>query len=335
VTLISAKLKKIALNLDHLPVFTANQDISYIVDMANIPEIVVQLVHIQGPLKGEIQEFSCNDIAIGRLFSCQVQFPPDLAIVSRVHAHIAREGNRFKLIDQSTNGTYVNGKLVRESYLKHGDVLTFSEGGPKVSFLTRMKESGSPLTPSDPPIIPPRESPIKRSPPLHQYEPSFKSSPSSQAPEDAPISAVQAPLVIQYGPSLHSFKTLPVTIGSGPNCDLIVNDPGIEPRHLMIFFSQGGYYVRDLTGRKKVLVNDDHAEQQAQLVPQCRLSLSSQGPVFRFLGAGRLAEIEEDAVSINRPESGEHPTNKIPNLNFTPDKPNGKPTTGLKKFFKD
>jgi pSer/pThr/pTyr-binding forkhead associated (FHA) protein len=324
------------LNLEHLFVFTANQDIIYIVDMVKIPEIVVQLVHIQGPLKGEIQEFSCNDITIGRLFSCQVKFPPDLAIVSRMHAHIVREGNRFKLIDQSTNGTYLNGKLVGESYLKHGDVLTFSEGGPKVSFLTRMKESSSSLTPSNPSITTPRESPIKKPPPMQQpYDPPVKSSPLSQAPEDAPISAVQVPLVIQNGPSLHSFKTLPVTIGSGPTCDLVIDHPAIEPRHLMIFFSQGGYYVRDLTGRKKVLVNDDHAEQQAQLVPQCRLSLSSQGPFFRFLGAGRLAGIEEDAVSINRPESGEHPTNKIPNSNFTPVRPNGKSKSSLKKFFKE
>ena len=324
------------MNLEHLSVFTANQVIICIVDMVNIPEIVVQLVHIQGPLKGEIQEFSCNDIAIGRLFSCQVKFPPDLAIVSRMHAHIVREGNRFKLIDQSTNGTYLNGKLVGESYLKHGDVLTFSEGGPKVSFLTRIMESSSSLTPSNSPIIIPRELPIKRPPPMQQpHEPPVKSSPLSRTSEDAPISAVKVPLVIQYGPSLHSFKTLPVTIGSGSDCDIIVNDPVIEPRHLMIFFSQGEYYVRDLTGRKKVLVNDKHAEQQAQLVPQCRLSLSPQGPVFRFLGAGRLAEIEDDAGSINRPEPVEHSTNKIPNLNFNPVKPNGKPKSGLKKIFKD
>ena len=148
-------------------------------------------------------------------------------------------------------------------------------------------------------------------------------------------SAVKVPLVIQYGPSLYSFKTLPVTIGSGSDCDIIVNDPVIEPRHLMIFFSQGEYYVRDLTGRKKVLVNDKHAEQQAQLVPQCRLSLSPQGPVFRFLGAGRLAEIEDDAGSINRSEPVEYLTNKITNLNFTSVKPNGKPKSGLKKIFKD
>ena len=303
--------------------------------MANIPEIVVQLVHIQGPLKGEIQEFSCNDIAIGRLVSCQVQFPADLAIVSRMHAHIVREGNRFKLIDQSTNGTYVNGKLFQESYLKHGDVLTFSEGGPKVSFLTRIEESGSRLIPSSPPIKPSRESQIKRSPPIQQYEPPLKTSPPAQPSEDISISAVQMPLVIQYGPSLHSFKTLPVTIGSEPNCDLIIDHPAIESRHLMIFFSQGGYYIKDLTGRQKVLVNDVHADQQTQLVPQSRLSLTSQGPFFRFLGAGRLAEIEEGAVSSNQPEADEHPMDGTPDSNFITGKPNGKRKSVLKKFFKD
>jgi len=98
------------------------------------PVIVVQLVHIYGPLKGEIQEFSESMILIGRHPSCHVLFPKDVAIVSRRHAQIVREGNRFKLIDQSDNGTFVNGKRVKEAYLKDGDVLIFAEGGPKVSF---------------------------------------------------------------------------------------------------------------------------------------------------------------------------------------------------------
>ena len=54
--------------------------------------------------------------------------------MSRKHAEIIREGNRFKLVDLSANGTFVNGKRVKEVYLKDGDVLTFAEGGPKVSF---------------------------------------------------------------------------------------------------------------------------------------------------------------------------------------------------------
>ena len=111
--------------------------------MKKAPAIIIQLVHIHGPLKGEIQEFSDNEISIGRHPSCQVRFPKDLAIISRNHARIIREGNRFKLIDQSTNGTYLNGSKIAEAFLKDGDILLFAEGGPKVSFLTKLGESPS------------------------------------------------------------------------------------------------------------------------------------------------------------------------------------------------
>ncbi|RLC04506.1 MAG: hypothetical protein DRH34_03960, partial [Deltaproteobacteria bacterium] len=102
--------------------------------------IIVQLVHIHGPLKGEIQEFGSNEIIIGRHASCDLQFPQDLIVISRKHANIIREGNRFKIIDHSTNGTFVNGERITEAYLKNGDVIFFTEGGPKVSFLTRVGE---------------------------------------------------------------------------------------------------------------------------------------------------------------------------------------------------
>ena len=106
--------------------------------MTDKPTIIVQLVHIEGPLKGEIQDFLDSEISIGRHPSCQVQFPKDLVLISRKHALIAREGNRFKLSDQSANGTLLNGKRVTEAYLKSGDVMIFADGGPTVSFLTRI-----------------------------------------------------------------------------------------------------------------------------------------------------------------------------------------------------
>jgi len=121
--------------------------------MKRPPIIVIQLVHIVGPLKGEIQEFIEPAISIGRHPSCQVRFPADLATVSRKHAEITREGNQFKVIDHSANGTFVNGKQVKESLLKDGDVLEFSKGGPKVSFLTQMKEES--YVPPEPPPPPP------------------------------------------------------------------------------------------------------------------------------------------------------------------------------------
>ncbi|MCK7510878.1 MAG: FHA domain-containing protein [Desulfobacterales bacterium] len=109
--------------------------------MKELPVIVVQLVHIQGPLMGQIQEFTEPQITIGRHPSCSVQFPTDLATISRTHAELVREGNRYKVVDRSTNGTFVNGKRVTEAFLKDGDVIMFTEGGPKVSFLAQITDA--------------------------------------------------------------------------------------------------------------------------------------------------------------------------------------------------
>lgn len=98
--------------------------------MTTMPHTTVQIVHIQGPLKGQIQELNNNEIRIGRHPDCQVVFPKDQVTLSRMHACITREGNRFKLLDQSTNGTYVNGQRVVEAFLKNGDVIMFSKEGP-------------------------------------------------------------------------------------------------------------------------------------------------------------------------------------------------------------
>ncbi len=84
--------------------------------MKKAPTIIMQLVHIQGPMKGQIQEFSEPEISIGRHPSCHVQFPKDLSLISRQHARIVREGNRFKLVDQSANGTFLNGKQVKRHF---------------------------------------------------------------------------------------------------------------------------------------------------------------------------------------------------------------------------
>jgi pSer/pThr/pTyr-binding forkhead associated (FHA) protein len=268
--------------------------------MANIPVIVIQLIHIEGPLKGEIQDFSDPEISIGRHSSCHVQFPKDLRIVSREHARIIREGNRFKLMNLSKNGTYLNGKRIPEAYLKDGDVLMFAQGGPKVSFLTRIEEGrpavdiATPVTPEPPqapPIIPPAELPP--APPVQAK--------SRPAPEIS-IQNTQVPLIIQYGPTLRSFNELPVTIGKGPGCDFILDHPSLLDQHAQLFFSQNQYWVKDLTGQQSVSVNDQPVNIQAPLNPDNRLALSPQGPRFRFLEGGRLAEILEPVPEFSSDE---------------------------------
>ena len=268
--------------------------------MGNIQAIVIQLIHIQGPLKGEIQEFSNPEISIGRHPSCHVQFPKDLKIVSRKHAQIFREGNRFKLINHSKNGTFLNGKRIPEAYLKDGDVLIFAQGGPKISFLTRIEadrpavDVSTPVTP-EPPQMPPEMPPAVPSaepPPVPPIQPK-----PQPAPEIS-IQKIQVPLIIQYGPTLRSFNELPVTIGKGPGCDFVLDHPSLINQHAQLFFSQNQYWVKDLTGRQSVSINGQPINIKSPLNPDNQLALSQQGPKFRFLEGGRLAEIEEPIPEI-------------------------------------
>jgi pSer/pThr/pTyr-binding forkhead associated (FHA) protein len=281
--------------------------------MKNPPVMVVQLIHIQGPLKGEIFTFSERRtsgrglVSIGRHPSCHLRFPLHLTSVSRKHAEIIREGNEFKLVDHSANGTFLNGKRIKETYLKNGDVLEFSEGGPKVSFLVEMMEGEAgveSLAPpprlnekqrisvnQDPPMRP-REAEKTGSKKPEMVQPEV-SEPRFERPQEIAGQSVQVPLVIQYGPTLRSYKELPIILGKSPKCHFIIDHPAIFDQHAQFFFSQNQYWIKDLTGQGAVLINRVPIPLQAPLKPNDHVSLSPRGPIFRFLGEGRLAEIAE------------------------------------------
>ncbi len=287
--------------------------------MRHPPVIVVQLVHISGPMKGEIQEFTEPVISIGRHSSCHLRFPANLTQISRKHAEIIRDGNRFKLVDQSTNGTFVNGKRVQEIYLKNGDVLEFSEGGPKVSFLSEIKEA--PMETPLPP--PPREKEFAPEPPrpLSPQRPS--SPPLKESPEGRP-QRVKVSLLIQYGPTIRSFKELPVTIGKGQKCEFILDQPWISDEHAQIFFFENEYWIKDLTGQKLVQINHQPISFQAPLKQNDEIGLTPRGPTFRYLGEGRLAEVEEVSPPEEETKKKEEP----------PKVAEKKESKGLFSFFK-
>jgi len=279
--------------------------------MKTAPEIIVQLIHIEGPLKGQILEVSDPEIKIGRHSSCQLQFPADFNIISRHHATITREGNRFKLTDYSSNGTIVNGKKIKEVYLKDGDVITIAEGGPKVSFLTQVgAPSSAPAPAPPPPQAPPRQEYVTPAPPppearpvMHQPPPAAPPPPEarpyipppqpvSRPAEPAPPRESKEPLIIQYGPTLRSFDRLPLKIGRHPSCDFQLDHNSIHDLHAEIYFAEGEYWVRDLTGRHLVTVGGVAADQGAPLRQNDELFFSPAGPFFQFLGKGRLGELE-------------------------------------------
>lgn len=294
--------------------------------MVGKPDIRVSIVHIEGPLKGRIQELSDSEIFIGRNPGSQVLFPADCLTISRDHARIVREGNRFKLVNKSANYTYVNGKPVKENeeaFLKSGDWLMFAEGGPKASFLMKTAEAGqSRDIPAGPGPVPEEKTPEKPPPEnkiagkkasesrfsdsgppkdningrrygQHPPDTPLSGPSSSPKPPSEPESAQSVPLVIRYGPTLQRFKQLPVTIGTSTECDFPMDHAALSGRHAEIFYRQGQYWIKDLTLTQSVFLDGRTIGSEAPLAPESRLDLTHQGPAFLFLGEGRLDEIME------------------------------------------
>jgi pSer/pThr/pTyr-binding forkhead associated (FHA) protein len=123
---------------------------------------------------------------------------------------------------------------------------------------------------------------------------------------------VQKPLVIQYGAVLKAFKSLPVTLGKGADCDFILNAPSILEHHVQIFFDQGQYWVKDLTGRNLLTLNLLTVQTQAPLLPDTYVFLSPEGPKFQFLGEGRLVEVEMAVPGQPVPQTPVQPGSKPP-----------------------
>lgn len=270
----------------------------------NISNLKVQLVHLDGPFKGEIQDFFGPVISIGRHPECQLIFPKECGAISRKHAEIVREGNRFKFVDKSSNGTLINGKPQKEVFLKDGDVLIIGgDGGPKVSFLSSKLEPGDEdaqaaaelVIEDQVPVVEPL--PDIQNHPLPSIAPKVPIQPEAikeeaQASPVNPLPAVAKTFVVQYGATLTSFKQLPITIGSSSECDCTLQHPALLAEHAQIFFRDNQYWVKDLTGRGLLMINQQPVQSESSLPADSCLALTAKGPNFQFLGDGRLAELQ-------------------------------------------
>jgi pSer/pThr/pTyr-binding forkhead associated (FHA) protein len=73
-------------------------------------------------VRGKRFPLSEEDVTLGRDASNTIVVASDQA--SRRHARIFLSGGAHVLVDlDSTNGTYLNSKIVKEQTLRHGDVL--------------------------------------------------------------------------------------------------------------------------------------------------------------------------------------------------------------------
>jgi len=86
-----------------------------------------RLVVRQGPIPGQIFELNRNEISIGRDISND--FVVNDAEVSRKHAKLTLEGDRYKIEDlNSTNGTYIDGqRLIGPHVMAIGEIIMFGD----------------------------------------------------------------------------------------------------------------------------------------------------------------------------------------------------------------
>lgn len=86
---------------------------------------------------GESQKIIIDQIELGRSHDCQVRFDETFETVSRRHAAIIRDGDRWKLVQLSTtNTTFLNGRAIdTEWYLQNGDEIQLAVGGPRLGFI--------------------------------------------------------------------------------------------------------------------------------------------------------------------------------------------------------
>jgi len=86
-----------------------------------------RLVERQGPTPGRIFELTSDEVNIGRDITNDIVIND--AEVSRKHARLTLEGDRFKIEDlNSTNGTYINGqRLIGPHVMAVGEVILFGD----------------------------------------------------------------------------------------------------------------------------------------------------------------------------------------------------------------
>jgi transcriptional regulator with GAF, ATPase, and Fis domain len=102
-----------------------------------------RLAFVAGPLKDSAVELGDAEVSVGRDSTNTVRVGD--ALLSRRHCVVRRAGEGFLLVDfDSLNGTFVNGRPVREHALAHGDEITIGES--RMVFLSGDADAPAPAS---------------------------------------------------------------------------------------------------------------------------------------------------------------------------------------------
>lgn len=103
-----------------------HEDVTSILKRADFPAWAVREIHLSHRSNELITTPDAPPVLIGRGSVCNLVVVANL--VSRIHARIEYHRDKFVLIDQSTNGTFVHTENARQVYLRREEMPLFGRG---------------------------------------------------------------------------------------------------------------------------------------------------------------------------------------------------------------
>ena len=274
----------------------------------------IQIVHMNGARLGEIEHFLPGELSFGRHPQCDIVFPRDALTVSRLHARLECDQRQCRLIGLGGNGTYVNGKLIDIAVLSSGDVVTFSEQGPKLSFLfqagKRNRETAQQIATNATQLHSPLDD-IPNIPDINDITPlpACLSELDSQLSESALNQTPDPEFTVHFGNELRSFQKPRMTLGRGANADFRIEHPRLLERHAILYFSGMSVVIANATRLKMIYLNGNLLRQPQHLRENDIIMLNTSGPCLIYKGEGKLQEyrmyVEEAQLLSTMRESGD------------------------------
>ena len=251
----------------------------------------IQIVHINGDRQGEIEHFLPGTLSFGRHPSCDIVFPHDMLNVSRLHARLECDQRQCRLIGLSGNGTYVNGELIEKANLTTGDVVTFSQHGPKLSFVF---QANSASAESDNTEVLDRYNQdtthilksIKDITPVPGMAGSYVVDHQAKALNQT----VDPEFTLQYANQLRSFKKRRIFVGRGSGSDFVIDHPRLLDQHLLLYFSGSHCFIANTTALKLIWLNQDLLHVDTRLRVNDIITLNTDGPRLIYKGEGKFQE---------------------------------------------
>ncbi|MFN0123166.1 MAG: FHA domain-containing protein [Blastocatellia bacterium] len=248
------------------------------------PDQVLYLTFSGGECAGRGRlAVSAASVRIGRGDDCDLIL--DGETVSRHHCTLARLDDGFTIQDCSRNGTFVNGKRIRKSELRHGDQIRIGRnivvvqlasarnaGGAepeRVSVTTATQGLEGAIASQAGHNHHPSGSARRETPPAADRGQASEQTLVNHHPAHMPtiqsqiVKPLSTPHIVVKGLEdgvTQPFSEASITLGRRADCHIMLDTENISRRHATVTRSQNGYYLFDLHSSNGTWLNDARIE---------------------------------------------------------------------------